>query len=117
MSKTDDILRQLGWQRLFGNPNPDILWYVFTGRSDLEKLNASDIDIFQSRDIHMDCIVRLIRDQDADTPEELRPFWRLVYETNTGKEKEDTGLSFDELGAFYNKIKELIRIEKKGTGK
>lgn len=111
MSKTDDILRQLGWQRLFGNPNPDILWYVFTGRSDLEKLDAFDVDI------HIDCIVRLIRDQDADTPEELRPFWRLVYKTNTGEGKEDSGLSFDELGAFYNKIKELIRIEKKETGK
>ena len=59
----------------------------------------------------MDCVVRLIRDPDTDTPKELRPFWRLVYETNVGVGKEDSGLSFDELEAFYKKLKELIRKE------
>ena len=97
MSKTEDILRQLGWQRLFGNPNPDILWYVFTGRSDLEKLDAFDVDI------HIDCIVRLIRDQDADTPEELRPFWRLVYKTIINETKADYIYTLAELDALQNK--------------
>ncbi len=115
MSKTDDILRQLGWQRMTGNPNPDILWYVFTGRSDLNELDASDMQDFPNRDIHMDCIVRLIRDPDDDIPEELRPFWRLTYKTNVKEDKEDkedSGLSFDEIKAFYQKLKELIKKEK-----
>ncbi len=110
MSKTDDILRQLGWQRLIGNPDPNILWYVFTGRSDLNELDISN------RDIRVDCIVRLIREPDDDVPEELRPFWRLTYKSNVGEGKEDSGLSFDELEAFYKKLKELIRKEKNANG-
>lgn len=116
MTKADDTLRQLGWQRLNGNPIPDILWYVFTGRADLNELDVSDVEDFPNRDIHMDCIVRLIRDPDDDTPEELRPYWRLTYQTNVKNDGEDSGLSFDELEAFYKKLKELIRKEKKANG-
>ena len=116
MNKTDDNLRQLGWQRMIGNPDPNILWYVFTGRADLNELDVSDMEEFPNNDIHMDCIVRLIRDPDDDTPEELRPFWRLTYKANVGEGKEDSGLSFDELEAFYKKLKELIRKEKKANG-
>lgn len=111
MNKTDDVLRQLGWQRMIGNPDPNILWYIFTGRSDLTELNASDLDNFEKMGIHMDCVVRLIRDADSDTPEELRPFWRITYKTSAEDCEKDSGLSFDELEAFYKKIKELIRKE------
>lgn len=116
MSKTNDVLRQLGWQRMIGNPNPNILWYVFTGRSDLNELNVSDMEDFSNRDIRIDCIVRLIREPDDDIPEELRPFWRLTYKANVKEDKEDSGLSFDELEAFYQKLKELIKKEKKANG-
>lgn len=95
----DENLRELGWYYLTGNPDPSILWYGFFGGHVPENLNVEDKEVQD----YGSAFVCLIRDMHADVPDELQPFWSLSYQSIDP----DNSLSFDELEAFYLKLKSL----------